>query len=98
MHRTNTSRRTILNSNVFRLYVERKPGFENEARQTLHELTNFVGITNLTSLRYFNRYDIQGLDQDDLNLSATRIVSEAQSDTVYFEDLPLDITNDHLIA
>lgn len=98
MHRTNTSRRTILNSNVFRLYVERKPGFENEARQTLHELTNFVGITNLTSLRYFNRYDIQGLDQDDLNLSATRIFSEAQSDTVYFEDLPLDITNDHLIA
>ncbi len=75
---------------VYRLCIERKKDFDNEARRTFAELVNFVGIKGLTSLRYANRYDIEGLDEARLELAAHQIFSEPQSDTVYRETLPLD--------
>ena len=73
---------------VYRLFVERKKGFENEARRTLAELVNFVGIKNLEGIRYFNRYDIEGITEEELSRAASQIFSEPQSDAVYRETLP----------
>lgn len=78
-----------MKSPVYRLFIERKQGFENEARRTLTELVNFVGIKHLESIRYFNRYDIQGIDSSRLSRAQTQIFSEPQSDTVYAETLPV---------
>ena len=47
---------------VDRLFVEKKPGFDNEARALLKDARSFLGVTNLTGLRLFNRYDVEGLD------------------------------------
>ena len=43
---------------VYRIYVEKKPGFDGEAQGLLHELVDLVGIKSLTGLRLLNRYDV----------------------------------------
>ena len=73
---------------VYRLFVERKKGFENEARRTLAELVNFVGIKSLEGIRYFNRYDIEGVTEEELTRASAQIFSEPQSDAVYRETFP----------
>jgi len=74
---------------VYRLFIERKKGFDNEARRTLTELVNFVGVKNLEGIRYFNRYDIEGVSEARLEDAARQIFSEPQSDVVYRETLPV---------
>jgi phosphoribosylformylglycinamidine synthase len=76
-----------MESPVYRLFVERKKGFENEARRTQTELVNFVGIRNLEGVRFFNRYDIEGIDEETLERAATQIFSEPQGDEVSRETI-----------
>jgi phosphoribosylformylglycinamidine synthase len=82
---------------VYRLFVERKKGFENEARRTFAELVNFVGIKNLEGIRYFNRYDIEGVTEEELERASAQIFSEPQSDKVYRETFPA-MPNETVIA
>ena len=44
---------------VFRIYVEKKPGFDGEAQSLRRELVELLGIDRLTGLRLLNRYDVQ---------------------------------------
>ena len=37
---------------VSRIYVEKKPGFDVEAHQLLHELRTILGIEGLTGIRH----------------------------------------------
>ena len=48
---------------VSRVYVEKKPGFDVEARQLCRELQVILGIKNLTGLRLVNRYDVEGISK-----------------------------------
>lgn len=48
---------------VYRLYVEKKPGFEHEAHGLLEELRSFLGISGLKSLRVLNRYDVENIEE-----------------------------------
>lgn len=73
---------------MYRLYVERKPGFENEAKSYLAQINGFLGISSVTGVRYFNRYDIENVTEEVIKIAATRIFSEPQSDFVFFENLP----------
>lgn len=86
-----------MHSPVYRLFIERKQGFENEARRTQTELVNFVGIKNLVGIRYFNRYDIQGISKEKLDIAAVQIFSEPQSDIVYHETFPA-VSGETIIA
>ena len=67
---------------MYRLYVERRPGFENEARRYLSEINGFLGIAGVKAVRYFNRYDIENVSDEVAKIAATRIFSETQSDSV----------------
>ena len=73
---------------MYRLYVERREGFENEARRYLSEINSFLGIAGVKAVRYFNRYDIENVSDDVARIAATRIFSEPQSDFVFTEKLP----------
>ncbi len=84
-----------MNSPVYRLFIERKKGFDNEARRTFSELVNFVGIKNLEGIRYYNRYDIEGIDSARLVLASSQIFSEPQSDTVYRETI--EVSTDEIV-
>lgn len=77
-----------MKSPVYRLFVERKEGFESEARRTLSELTGFVGISSLEAVRYLNRYDIEGIDEATLERAETTVFSEPRGDRVYRETFP----------
>ncbi|HIR08249.1 MAG TPA: phosphoribosylformylglycinamidine synthase, partial [Candidatus Pullichristensenella stercoripullorum] len=74
---------------VDRLFVEKKPGFDNEARALLKDARSFLGVTNLTGLRLFNRYDVEGLDAALLMQARDSVFSEPQLDDVY-DELPQD--------
>ena len=69
---------------MFRIYIERKAGFQNEARRIYSEVKDFLGISGVTGVRYLNRYDIENTTDEVANIAAKRIFSEAQSDTVFF--------------
>ena len=80
---------------MFRLYVERKPGFENEAESYLAQINNFLGISSVTGVRYFNRYDVENVGEAVGKAAATRIFSEPQSDFVYFDKV--EVSNEDTI-
>ena len=43
---------------VYRLYVEKKQGFQNEATSLCKDIVTFLGIENLQNIRVINRYDV----------------------------------------
>ena len=77
---------------VYRVLVEKKPGFDVHAQQLLTELTEIVGVKNIDSLRIFNRYDVEGVSEELFASTIPTVFSEPQSDTVY-EELPADVLN-----
>lgn len=72
---------------MFRIYVERKAGFQNEAARIYSEITGFLGIAGVTGVRYFNRYDVENVSDDVAQASVSRIFSEPQGDVV-LQNLP----------
>ena len=74
---------------VSRIYVEKKPGFDVEAQQLLHELRTILGIERLENLRLLNRYDVEGITEELFVTCTPTVFSEPQSDTIYAE-LPED--------
>ena len=78
-----------MEASVHRLFIERKDGFDNEAKRTREEITSLLGIQNLAGVRYCNRYDLEGIDAAVLDTAASRVFSEPQSDRVYREILPV---------
>jgi phosphoribosylformylglycinamidine synthase len=78
-------------SKVYRVFVEKKKGNDIEAGQTLADLRNNVGITALEDLRIINRYDAQGLSEEEFALAVKTILSEPNLDDVYYSlDIPED--------
>lgn len=69
---------------MFRIYVERKEGFQSEARRIFSEITGFLGISSVKGVRYFNRYDIENTSEAVSKEAALRIFSEPQSDFVFY--------------
>ncbi|MBR4631192.1 MAG: phosphoribosylformylglycinamidine synthase [Treponema sp.] len=67
---------------MYRIYVERKPGFDAEATRIYSEISGFLGISGVTKVRYLNRYDIENTSDDVSAMAAKRIFSEPQSDVV----------------
>ena len=82
---------------MFRLYIERKNGFENEVNRIFGEIKGFLGVDGITGLRYLNRYDIENVSEETIKAASCRIFSEPQSDICYFDHIPLN-ENDTVIA
>ncbi|MBR3317451.1 MAG: phosphoribosylformylglycinamidine synthase [Atopobiaceae bacterium] len=70
---------------VSRVYVEKKPGFDVEARQLSHELRHTLGVKGLKNLRIINRYDVEGITPELFDTCVSTVFSEPQSDDVFFE-------------
>ena len=77
---------------MFRIYVERKAGFQNEAARIFSEITGFLGIGGVTGVRYFNRYDIENVADEVAKASAFQeIKTKRDSPAKYSGSLLLDI-------
>ncbi len=72
---------------VYRVYVEKKPGFDVEAQALRRDLTAFLGVEGLEKLRLINRYDVEGVDQALFERGVATVFSEPQLDEAFF-DLP----------
>ncbi len=71
-------------SKVYRVFVEKKKGNDIEAGQILDDLKSNVGITGLEQLRLINRYDAQGLSNEEFKQAVKEVFSEANLDNVYY--------------
>ena len=74
---------------VYRVYVEKKPGFALEADALLKDIRSFLRIESLKGLRLLNRYDVEGAQKDLFDRSVRTIFSEAQLDNAT-ADYPRD--------
>ena len=78
---------------VFRVYVEKKPGFDVEAQQLGTELKTILGIDGLRKVRIVNRYDVEGISQELFEQATPTVFSEPQSDiaTPQVDDASADL-------
>ena len=65
---------------VYRVYVEKKKELANEAKGLLSEAKNLLGISNLTDVRIFNRYDAENITEELFNYAIGTVFSEPQLD------------------
>ena len=70
---------------IYRVYVEKKQGVDNEARALLNEINGILGIADVTGVRLLNRYDVEHIDKELFDSCVTTVFSEPQTDDVYFE-------------
>ena len=66
---------------VYRIFVEKKPGFAQEAEALQRELNDFLGIRSLTGLRLLNRYDGEDISRELFDQAVRTVFSEPQVDS-----------------
>ena len=74
---------------VYRIFVEKKPGLDNEARELLGEVRSLLGITGLEKVRLLNRYDAEDMDPGLFQRAVKTVFSEPQLD-IASEDADTD--------
>lgn len=79
-----------MNSSVIRIFVEKKKGFDVEARKLADDLKSTLTLTGLEGLRIINRYDIEGISPEEFAASQYTIFSEPAVDHVYREEMFFD--------
>ena len=74
---------------VYRIFVEKKPGLDNEAQGLLREARSLLGLTGLENIRLFNRYDAENITQELFDYAVKTVFSEPQLDIATAQvDLP----------
>ena len=79
-----------MSSNVKRLLVEKREGFDLEAKALMKDLKDSLHIDCIDDLRLVNRYDIEGLSDEIYDSASKTIFSEPNLDVVYKEDVEYD--------
>jgi phosphoribosylformylglycinamidine synthase len=74
---------------VRRLYVEKKEGFDTEARALRRALAENLHIAGIARLRVLNRYDVENIDDETYETAKRSVFSEPAADVVYEENAPL---------
>ena len=69
---------------VYRVYTEKRAGFDGEAKALLAELRDILLVKNLTGLRMLNRYDIEGIDRALFTECLPVVFYEPQTDAFSF--------------
>ena len=70
---------------VYRIYVEKKSGLDNEAQALRSEISTFLGIKSVERVRILNRYDAENITEELFNYAVGTVFSEPQLDDVYTE-------------
>ncbi|MBQ1378143.1 MAG: phosphoribosylformylglycinamidine synthase, partial [Lachnospiraceae bacterium] len=74
---------------VYRIFVEKKEGFQNEARALFSDARELLGITGLERVRVINRYDAENISRELFDYAVETVFSEPQVDS-HFETLETD--------
>ncbi|MBQ5821752.1 MAG: phosphoribosylformylglycinamidine synthase, partial [Selenomonadaceae bacterium] len=74
---------------VRRIFVEKRQGFfDIPAQQLCDDLVESFRLTGLKAVRLFNRYDIEGLSDEEYAQVKAVVFSEPPVDVIYEEELP----------
>ena len=73
---------------VKRVFVEKKKGFDVEARGLFNDIKYNFAPEGLTGVRVLNRYDVQGLDDESFEIAKNQVFSEPAVDITYDEEMP----------
>ena len=74
---------------VYRVFVEKKKEFANEARALMSDVRELLGIKELEKIRIYNRYDVENISGELFNYAVGTVFSEPQVDLVY-DEFPYD--------
>ena len=69
---------------VYRVYTEKRAGYDGEAQALLTELRDILLVKSLTGLRVLNRYDIEGIDRALFEQCLPIVFYEPQTDAYSF--------------
>lgn len=75
---------------IKRIFVEKKPGFDVEAQKMKQDLTENLLLSGVTNVRVINRYDVEGITDEEYAAARNLIFSEPPVDVAMDEaiDLP----------
>lgn len=76
-------------SEVIRVFVEKRPGFNGEAQQLRADLIENLGLSAVEDVKIVNRYDLSGIQGEKYAAARDTILSEPNVDLVYEEEYPL---------
>ena len=70
---------------VYRIFVEKQIGLDNEARGIKNEIRELLGIKSLEDVRLVNRYDAENITKELFETAVKTVFSEPQTDITYRE-------------
>ncbi len=68
---------------VLSVYTRRKEGYNGEAKGLLSEIRGFLGLEAVTAVHIFNRYDVEGISNEDFENAIPTIFMEPPVDDCY---------------
>ena len=74
---------------VKRLFVEKKEGFSVASDHLLKDIKENLLIKDIDNIRILNRYDIEGITDQEYITARNNIFSEGNTDIVYDEEFPI---------
>ena len=83
---------------VYRCFVEKRPEFAVEAGGVLTTLSTVIRSGHVRHVRIFNRYDLEGIEEEDYRKACSGILSEPQVDDLYFEEIPSPAQDEWALA
>ena len=82
---------------VYRVYVEKRKEYAVDGKAVLEDLNVALGMKSAQRVRVINRYDVEGLSEEDFRKALPTVFSEPPVDEVYFE-LPSLGENERMFA
>ena len=73
--------------NVKRILVEKRQGFDLEAKALKKDLVENLHIDTIEDIRVLNRYDIEGISDEAYSNAVISIFSEPNLDVIYHEEI-----------
>lgn len=70
---------------VYRIFTEKKIGFNNEATALLSDVRTLLEIKSVEKIRVFNRYDVENICEEIFDYAVKTVFSEPQIDNVYID-------------
>lgn len=71
---------------VRRIFVQKREGFNIEAKEILNDLRENLKLNNLKDLKILNRYDVENISEDVFEKAKDTIFSEPPVDICYEEE------------
>ena len=74
---------------VKRIFVEKKAPFAVKAKELKAEIEGYLGISSVSAVREFIRYDIENLSEEIFEAACNGVFSEPPVDVLYHENIEI---------